>query len=50
LKSWTAEKSSDYGWADKQLRSDISFKSCGFAVAEALPSSCGIAIADHKKK
>jgi hypothetical protein len=27
-----------------------SFKSCGIAIAEVLPSSCGIAIADSKKK
>jgi hypothetical protein len=26
------------------------FKSCGIAVAEVLPSSCGIAIANSKKK
>jgi hypothetical protein len=26
------------------------FKSCGIAIAEVLPSSCGIAIADSKKK
>jgi hypothetical protein len=25
-------------------------KSCGLAIAEVLPSSCGIAIADSKKK
>jgi hypothetical protein len=25
------------------------FKSCGIAIAEVLPSSCGIAIADSKK-
>jgi hypothetical protein len=29
-----------------ELRSNISLKSCGIAIAEALPSSCGIAIAD----
>ncbi len=27
------------------LRSNISFKSCGIAIAEVLPSSCGFAIA-----
>jgi hypothetical protein len=26
------------------------FKSCGIAIVEALPSSCGISIADSKKK
>jgi hypothetical protein len=27
-----------------------SFKSCGIAIAEVLPSSCGIKIADSQKK
>jgi hypothetical protein len=31
------------------LRSNISLKSCGIAIAEVFPSSCGIAIADSKK-
>jgi hypothetical protein len=39
----------DCGIAELRLRSNISFKSCGIAIAEALPSSCGIAIADSKK-
>ncbi len=33
-----------------ELRSNISLKSCGIAIAEVLPSSCGIAILDSKKK
>jgi hypothetical protein len=32
-----------------ELRSNISFKSCGIAIAEVLPSSCRIAIEDSKK-
>ncbi len=31
------------------LRSSISFKRGGYAVAEVLPSSCGIAVADINK-
>jgi hypothetical protein len=31
--------------AELQLRSNISFESCRIAIAEVLPSSCGIAIA-----
>jgi hypothetical protein len=31
------------------LRSSISLKRCGYAVAEVLPSSCGIAVADINK-
>jgi hypothetical protein len=32
-----------------ELRRNISLKSCGLAIEEVLPSSCGIAIADSKK-
>ncbi len=32
-----------------QLRSNISFKSCGYRVAEVVPSSCGVAVAGMKK-
>jgi hypothetical protein len=32
-----------------QLWTKISLKSCGVAIAEVLPSSCEIAIADLKK-
>jgi hypothetical protein len=32
------------------LQSSISLKSCGIAIAEVFPSSCGIVIADPKKK
>ncbi len=31
------------------LQSNISLKNCRIAIAEVLPSSCGIAIADSKK-
>ncbi len=41
-------KKCDCGIAELRLRSNISFKSCGIAIAEVLPSSCGIAIADSK--
>jgi hypothetical protein len=34
--------------AELQLRSNISFKSSRIAIAEVLPSSCGIAIADQR--
>jgi hypothetical protein len=34
--------------AELQLQSNISFKSCGIAIAEVLPSSCRLAIADSK--
>jgi hypothetical protein len=43
-------KNCDCGIAELRLRSKIFFKSCGIAIAEVLPSSCGIAIADSKKK
>jgi hypothetical protein len=35
--------------AELRLRSNISLKSCGIAIAQVLPSRCGIAIADSKK-
>jgi hypothetical protein len=35
--------------AELRLRSNISFKSCGIAIAELFPSSCGNAVADSKK-
>jgi hypothetical protein len=35
--------------AELRLRSIISLKSCGIAIVEVLPSSCGIAIADSIK-
>jgi hypothetical protein len=41
-------KNCDRGIAE--LRSNISLKSCGIAIAEVLPSSCGIVIAHSKKK
>ncbi len=46
LKLWTSEK---IAIAELRLRSNISLKSCGIAIVEVLPSSCGIAIADSKK-
>jgi hypothetical protein len=46
----TAENNCIGGYADMQLRSDISFRSGGYTVAEVLPSSCGIAIAEINKK
>jgi hypothetical protein len=42
-------KNCDCGIAELRLRSNISFKSCGIAIAEVFLSSCGIAIADSKK-
>jgi hypothetical protein len=42
-------KNWDCGIAKLRLRSNISLKSCGITIAEVLPSSCGIAIADSKK-
>ncbi len=39
----------DRGIAELWLRSNISLKSCGIAIAEVFPSSCGIGIADSKK-
>jgi hypothetical protein len=33
-----------------RLRGNISLKSCGYAVAEVLPSGCGIAIANIIKQ
>ncbi len=35
--------------AELRLRNNISLKSCGIAIVEVLPSSCGIVIADSKK-
>jgi hypothetical protein len=49
LKLRTVEKKCDCGIAQLQLRSNISLKSCGIAIAEVLPSNCRIAIADSKK-
>jgi hypothetical protein len=37
-------KNCDCGIAE--LRSNVSLKSCGIAIAEVFPLSCGIAIAD----
>ncbi len=42
-------KNCDCRIAELRLQSNISFKSCVIAIAEVLPSSCGIAIADSKK-
>jgi hypothetical protein len=42
-------KNCDCRIAELRLRSNISLKSCGIAIAEVLPSSCGIAIATQKK-
>jgi hypothetical protein len=42
-------KNCDCGIAELQLRSSISLKSCGIAIAEVLSSSCRIAIVDSKK-
>ncbi len=42
-------KNCDCGIAEVRLRSNMSLKSCRIAIAEELPSSCGIAIADSKK-
>jgi hypothetical protein len=36
--------------AELQLRSNTSLKSCGIAIAEVLPPSCGIAIANSQKR
>jgi hypothetical protein len=46
LKVADIRKNCDCGIAELRLRSNISLKSCGIAIAEVLPSSCGIAIAD----
>jgi hypothetical protein len=46
---WTLEKIAIAGIAELLLRSNISLKSCGVVIAEVLPSSYGIAIADSKK-
>jgi hypothetical protein len=35
--------------AELRLWTNISLKSCGIVIAEIVPSSCGIAIADSKK-
>jgi hypothetical protein len=42
-------KNCDCGIAELRLRSNISLKSCGNAIAQVLLSSCEIAIADSKK-
>jgi hypothetical protein len=42
-------KNNGCGIAELWLRSNISLKNCGIAIAEVLPSSCGIVIADSKK-
>jgi hypothetical protein len=42
-------KNCDCGIAELLLRSIFPLKSCGIAIAEVLPSSCGIAIVDSKK-
>jgi hypothetical protein len=42
-------KNCDCGIAELRLQSNMSLKSCGIAIAEELPSSCGIVIADSKK-
>jgi hypothetical protein len=41
-------KNCDCGIAELRLRSNISVKCYGIAIAEVFPSSCGIAIADSK--
>jgi hypothetical protein len=46
LKLRTSEKNAI---EELRLQSNISLKSCGIAIAEVLPSSWGIAIADLKK-
>jgi hypothetical protein len=40
----------DCGIAELQLRTNILLNTCGIAIVEELPSSCGIALADLKKK
>jgi hypothetical protein len=35
-------KNCDCGIEELQLQSNISLKSCGIAIAEVLPSSCGL--------
>jgi hypothetical protein len=42
-------KNCDCGIAELRSLSNISLKSCGTAIAEVLPSNCGIAITDSKK-
>jgi hypothetical protein len=42
-------KNCDCGIAELGLRSNMSLKSCGIAIAEVLPSSCRIALVDSKK-
>jgi hypothetical protein len=39
-------KNCDCGIEELRVRSNISLKSCGIAIAEVLPSTCGIAIAE----
>jgi hypothetical protein len=42
-------KNCDCGIAELWLRSNISLKSCGIAIAEVLPSRCGVGIAVKNK-
>ncbi len=42
-------KNCDCGITELRLRHNMSVKSCGIAITEVLPSSCGIVIADSKK-
>jgi hypothetical protein len=46
LSSCGFRKNCDAGIAELRLQSNISLKSCRIAIAEVLPSGCGIAIAD----
>jgi hypothetical protein len=46
LKIADVKKNCDCGITELRLGSNISLKSSGMAIAEVLPSSCGIAIAD----
>jgi hypothetical protein len=54
LRKWSSQVSDfkkfcDCGIAMSRLRSNVSLKSCGIAIAEVLPSSCRIRIADSEK-
>jgi hypothetical protein len=43
------EKKYACGIVELKLRTNISLKSCGIAIAKVFPPSCGIAIAELRK-
>ncbi len=44
-----AKKLCDFGYAGMHMQTNISLKSCGYAVAEVLPSNGEVAVADIKE-